>query len=112
VRDGTPRSASPSLERERQYAAQRSTPVGDEPLPVGVLACSADKSTHSRGALQYARAERSRAGLLRRRAGDFRRLRFAWPVSALARYAIVLALDDVVDLEHFGLTRKLDPNVL
>jgi hypothetical protein len=37
---------------------------------------------------------------------------FRLAVSALARYVIVLALDDVVDLEHFGLSRKLDPNVL
>ena len=32
--------------------------------------------------------------------------------SGPARVVQPLALDDVVDLEHFGLTRKLDPGVL
>src|SRR5438105_6022753 len=56
--------------------------------------------------------ERSRAELSPTRTGASPPPPFRSASPALARYAIVLALDDVVDLEHLGLARKLDPDVL
>src|SRR6266540_3782968 len=59
-----------------------------------------------------------RAGTLKSRTvskanrGKSLRLRFARPVRPLLVTRSVLALDDVVDLEHLGLARKLDPDVL
>src|SRR5437588_3583868 len=59
-----------------------------------------------------------RAGTLKSRTiskanrGQIPRLRFARPVRPLLVTRSVLALDDVVDLEHLGLARKLDPDVL
>src|SRR5437867_2537945 len=55
--------------------------------------------------------ERSRAELSPRRTGANPPPPFRSASPALARYAIVLALDDVVDLEHLRLARKRDPDV-